>query len=117
MIGTAGMTARAATLAISNLTAGTRTIFAVYGGDANWYGARSDAVTVTVISAGATAAVLTSSATLTECGWRAALSPAVSASVRSWTARAARCWSVCRREQGGDLALAAEDAARSRGTQ
>jgi uncharacterized protein (TIGR03437 family) len=115
-IGAAAMTAGAATLAISNLTAGTHTIFAVYSGDANWYGARSDAVTVT-INAGATAMMLTSAATLTEVRLSAALTPAVSAgSVRFLDSTDSTVLGSVQPANGtATLAIAAEDAAKIAG--
>lgn len=77
VIGTVSLTAGVATLAVSNLAAGAHQIFAAYSGDANWYGVRSDAVTVTV-NRGVTTALLTSSATAAEVRLSAALTPAVS---------------------------------------
>uniref|UniRef100_Q01VT3 Conserved repeat domain n=1 Tax=Solibacter usitatus (strain Ellin6076) TaxID=234267 RepID=Q01VT3_SOLUE len=75
VVGTSTLTSGSATLAISALAAGVHQIFAIYTGDANWYGVRSPAVTVTINRA-ATASTLSSSATITELRLTAALTPA-----------------------------------------
>ena len=77
MIGAAAMAAGTATLAVSTLTAGTHQIFAVYGGDSNWFGIRSSTVTVAIDSA-ATTTTLKSLATMTAIQFTAALTPAAS---------------------------------------
>ncbi|HEY1493822.1 MAG TPA: Ig-like domain-containing protein, partial [Candidatus Solibacter sp.] len=73
-IGTSTLVSGSATLAISTLAAGVHQIFAIYSGDANWYGARSAAITITINRA-ATTSTLTSSATIAELRLNAALTP------------------------------------------
>lgn len=75
VVGSAPLSSGSATLAVSNLTVGAHQIFATYGGDANWYGVRSSAITITVNRA-ATATMLTSSATMTEVRLAGTLTPA-----------------------------------------
>jgi uncharacterized protein (TIGR03437 family) len=80
VIGSAALASGAAALAVSNLTAGTHQIVAIYSGDGNWYGTHSSTVTVNV-NLNATTAVLTSSATMTEVQLSATLTPAAGGSI------------------------------------
>ena len=116
VIGTAALTAGAATLTVSNLTSGAHQIFAQYGGDGNWYGAKSDTVAVTVNQA-PTATLLTSSATIAGITLSAALTPAVSAGSVQFVDSAGNTvlGSVQPANGTATLTLAVEDAAKIAG--
>ena len=113
VIGTAVLTSGAATLTVSNLAAGAHQIFAQYGGDAIWYGAKSDAAVVTVNQA-STATQLTSSATIAGITLSAALTPAVTGGTVQFVDATDRAVLGSSAVANGITALAilAEDAAR-----
>ena len=113
VIGTSKLTSGSATLAISTLTAGAHQIFAIYTGDANWYGVRSAAITVTINRA-ATTSTLTSSATIAELRLTAALTPsAVGGSVQFLDSTTNTALGTAQPSNGiATLALTAADAAK-----